>query len=85
MLVKSYPIYEDQTIPKEIVNLCTSTGLLLHESVAPQVKKWIGEDVYNERKEKFLKHKEDFNEIVKKVRGLSADSMDTTFPVSRKF
>jgi len=85
VLVESYAVYEDKTVPKEIVNLATSVGLMLDDSVAERVIKSIGEDEFKKRKDTFEEHKEDFDEIIKKIRGLSKETSDMAIPASRQF
>ncbi len=85
VLVESYALYEDKTIPKEIVNLATSVGLMLDNSVQARVEGWIGEDEFKKRKETFEAHKDDYAEIVKKIRGLSIDTSDLLQPIPRSF
>jgi len=80
VLIESYALYEDKTIPKEIVNLCTSVGLLFDDAIQDDVLKWMDEQTYQERKNIFAGHKEDFNEIVNKIRGLSKESLEVPLP-----
>ncbi len=90
VMIESYSLYEDKSIPREIVNLATTVGLLLDDSIKDKIvndgnKGWIDEDIYNERKEAQEKNKEDFNEIVKKIRGLSHMAFDMPLPQGRTF
>lgn len=85
VLVESYGLYEDKTIPQEIVNLATSVGLMLDDSVQARVETIISEDEFKKRKETFEAHKEDFAEIVKKIRGLTTETSDLLQPASRNF
>ena len=86
VMVESYKLYEDQTVPKEVVNIATSVGLLLDDSVKEKVMGWLGKETYEERKKAFLEHAEDFKQIVKKIQGLSRDMADAaTIPQVRKF
>ncbi len=86
VMVDSYKLYEDQTIPKEVVNIATSVGLLLDNSVKEKVTGLIGQETYDERKTAFTEHAEDFRQIVKKIQGLSRDMADETIvPEIRKF
>lgn len=87
VLVESYGVYEDQTIPREIVNLATSVGLLFDERVKDRVLQWMAENVYNERKLAIEDHREDFEEIVKKIRGVTTQSFftETNIPKQRRF
>lgn len=85
VMVESYALYEDKTIPQEIVNLATSVGLLLDDSVKARVENWLGEEEFKKRKETFEAHKDDFAEIVKKIRGLTTDTSDLLQPTPRSF
>ncbi len=78
ILVEGYALYEDKSIPREVVNLATSMGLLLDDSVKSKVIGWITEETYNDRREVFDKNKKSFDEIVDKIRGMRdmADTMD---------
>jgi len=71
VLVGSYSVYEDKTVPKEIIELATSIGLLLDDKVKDKVVGWIDKQTFEERQKTFQEHKEDFEEIVKKIRGMS--------------
>ena len=75
ILVNSYPIYEAKEIPREIVQYLISVGLLLDDSVKEDVLKWVDKDKYEENRKRFEAKKEEFEEIVKKIRGLSKESM----------
>jgi len=86
VLVESYALYEDKTIPQEIVKVATSMGLMLDDSIKDKVEGWIGKETYEERKKTFADHKEDFDEIVKKIRGLSTAGLTIEdFPDQRSF
>jgi hypothetical protein len=49
--------------------------LLLDDSVKEDVLKWVDKDKYEENRKRFEAKKEEFEEIVKKIRGLSKESM----------
>lgn len=86
VLVESYKLYEDQTAPKEVVNIATSVGLLLDDPVKEKVSGWLGKETYDERKKTFTEHSEDFKLIVKRIQGLSRDMADSTaMPEVRSF
>lgn len=85
VMVGSYKIYEDETIPREIVQICTSVGLMLDDSVKEKVEGWIGKDEFEERKKTFEGHKEDFREIVKKIQGMTRDVSELPMPENRGF
>jgi MoxR-like ATPase len=72
VLIDTYSLYEDKTIPKEIVNLATSSGLLLDDSVRRQVEQWISPEEFKKRQDTFNspEKKKDFNQIVDEIRGL---------------
>lgn len=82
MLVGSYALYEDKTAPKEIVNLLTSVGILLDDRVKDKVvPAWMDNDTYEERQRAFAEHKEDFTDIVKKIKGTQTQSSEAEFPI----
>jgi hypothetical protein len=85
VMIGSYSLYEDKTIPKEIANICTNVGLLLDDSMRKQMEGWIGKDEFEERKKTFAEHKEDFREIVKKVRGMARDVSELPLPEKKQF
>lgn len=87
ILVKSYALYEDKTIPENTVKLMTSIGLLLDEKIKDDVIKWIGKETYAERKAIFEKpeNKKEFDEIVKKIRGMKSDVTKIPLPEQKNF
>jgi hypothetical protein len=87
VLVGSYPLYEDKTIPTEITNLATSLGLFLQEpNIKDKVVALIGEQTYKDRQEEFNKPEniKSYEQIANEIRGLadkylmSADIADQT-------
>lgn len=89
VMVEGYPLYEDKKIPEQIVRLGTNIGLFLTPELEERVSNWIGRDLYDEKKKQFSEHKEDYNEIVRKIRGIpdSPTEMVTNmaFPTQRNF
>jgi MoxR-like ATPase len=70
VLIDSYSLYEDKEQPKKWVEALTSLGLLLDDDkVKERVIGWIGEADYEERSEKFKEMKEDFQQVVSKIKG----------------
>lgn len=84
VMVGSYSVYEDKTIPKEIVQMCTNVGLLLDDSVREKVEGWIGKEAFDEKQKTFGVRKEDFREIVKKIQGITRDVSELPMPEQRK-
>lgn len=86
VLVASYGLYEDKKPPTEIVNLLTSVGILLGDDVKGKiVPAWMDQKTFDERQETFAKHKEDFDDIVRKIKGQSTQSLEIDFPTRRSF
>lgn len=71
VLVATYGVYEDKTLPFEIVNLATSMGLLMDDSVGREVKGFIGDGEFEKRKQTAEENKEDFAQIANKIRGVA--------------
>ncbi len=70
VLIDSYRLYEDQTVPQEIVRLGINIGLFLDPSIEDKVLKWVSKEDYEEAKTAFAEKKEDYYDIVKKMRGV---------------
>ncbi len=85
VLVDPYKLYEDKTIPREIVRLATSAGLMLDDSIKDQVVGWIGAEEYDRRKKAAEEHKEDFDVIVRKIRGEMQDVSNLAMPTTAKY
>lgn len=71
VLIDSYALYEDKEPPKEWVSTLTSVGLLLDDKVKDKVIKWIGEAEYEERRKNYESKKEDYNQVVAKIKGMT--------------
>lgn len=72
VLAESYRIYEDKTVPKEIVNLCTSLGLMLDEDLKKKIVDrdgYLTEEEFYKRQEIRDAHQMDWEEIVKEIKG----------------
>ncbi|MDP2625249.1 MAG: hypothetical protein Q8P27_03620, partial [Candidatus Peregrinibacteria bacterium] len=85
VLIASYAVYEDKTIPKELANIATTMGLLLEDKIRGEMTKWITPETFDERKKTFEEHKEDFKAIAEKIRGMSKNMDATVLPASRTF
>lgn len=98
VLIGTYSLYEDKTVPTEIVNLATSVGLFLDDSVKEMVlgKRgsdgvrsggWISEDTYNQRRTEFEKpeNKKSIADIAKRMRGEAESALTLNLPVTKTF
>ncbi len=63
VMVASYSLFENPKIPREIVDILTSVGLLLDDSVKEKVLNYIDNSTYQERKKMFSDMKEDLEQI----------------------
>lgn len=71
IFIDSYALYEDKEPPKEWVSTLTSLGMLLDDKVKEKVLTHIGEAEYAERRKKFEGMKEDFQQVVSKIKGMT--------------
>lgn len=89
VMIHSYALYEDDTIPVNIVNLATTQGLLLDDpKIKDDVIACIGKEEYEKRQGLFKDRQEDFDDIAKKIRGLkelSQDALSSALPEQRHF
>ncbi len=89
VLIDTYALYEDRTLPKEIVRLATSAGLLLDESVREQVEKHIGHEEFDKLKTTFdsPEKKKDMEDVVNMIRGMITGTGEfaTAIPTGRGF
>lgn len=92
VMVGSYGNYEDKTVPKEIVNICTRLGLMMDDSIKDKVMVWIGKEAYEERKKDQESQVKSREQIIEDFRGLAKDAYriiaDTSaigMPAHRRF
>lgn len=85
VLIETSPIHEDKTVPREIVALGTKLGLFLDDKIKDKVVSWIGEEEYEKNKNAFAGHEDDFQEIKKKILGISSDTSEIALPEMRNF
>jgi len=87
VLIQSYAIYEDAVIPKQIAVLATAEGLLLDDVIENEVKALVGEETYDANKKAHTDeaNRDNFNEIVKQIRGITRDVSGLAFPKVRAF
>ncbi|MDO8618674.1 MAG: AAA family ATPase [Candidatus Daviesbacteria bacterium] len=87
VIVGSYGLYESKVIPTTIVSYLTTVGLLLDDSVKDLiVPRYITQETYDANKKAHDDHKEDFSELLKKLKGMKTEAMTAMFiPESRKF
>lgn len=71
VMVESYKLYEDQTIPREIINLLTVQGILLSDSVRGQVEPIVGQDEYKKRREEHEKNRQDYLAVIDRLKGIT--------------
>ncbi|MFH2104705.1 MAG: hypothetical protein ABII72_00515, partial [Parcubacteria group bacterium] len=72
VLVESYKLYEDKSVPKEIVNICTSFGLMLDDKLKKKIvdqEEWLTEDEWQKRQDTRDKNKATIEDIVKILKG----------------
>lgn len=72
VLVESYRLYEDRTVPKEIVNICTSVGLMVDNNLKRKIvdrDNYLPEEEFDKRQELRDSHKKDWQEIVEEIKG----------------
>ncbi|NLF24910.1 MAG: hypothetical protein GX589_04535, partial [Deltaproteobacteria bacterium] len=84
-VLDSYALWDNRKIKGNIVDIMTSVGLLLDDSVKERVLPYINPQIYEERKEIFSKMKGDFDKVTAALRGyadgaqISANTLPQVF------
>ena len=77
VLAESYKVYEDKTVPREVVNICTSLGLLLDDKLKNEIvdqEEWLTEDEWQKRRDLKDDNEKDWDDIVAQLKGEMAMS-----------
>jgi len=85
VLIESYALYEDRMVPKESASLCSVSGLLLDDSLKDRMVALIGEDPYKNHRQAHEGTQEAWDDLVKKIRGITRDVTNLAFPIQRSF
>ena len=75
VLIDSYRLYEDQTVPLDIINHCTSSGvgLFLSPELKDRIVNWIGKEKYEQRVKSLKGSEKDIKAIIDQIRGITKD------------
>jgi hypothetical protein len=84
VLIGTYALYEDKSIPTEIADMAASAGLMLDPEVKDRMTKLIGETKFKQYEDAKKNNVKAFNDILKIIQGLSTEKFmrDMTVPIS---
>lgn len=85
VLIESHALYEDRTVPKEIATLASTAGLLLEDSLQERMVALIGDETYKNHRQAHEGKQEAWDDLVKKIRGITRDVTNLAFPIQRSF
>lgn len=72
ILIESYALYEDKTIPKTIVEYCTAAGLFLTNDLKDKVVGIVGETKWDELKKAQSDQEKDYKKMIEAMLGINS-------------